>query len=208
MKKQGNAKEYMSFDDAVPVLIRLCAIMVPIMAVIMGLLVTNRVGLGYDGFAADSHERIYAGRSGVIDIYENGKKVGEAEAPSSRWYSFMIDDNDRIISVRGAESYYISDLDGREIEKREYSSDVYDEILKRRKQFSSPAGREYTVSNIFGYYRVLRDDGVCAFAMPVFDYIINLMLFAMFPCLLTFVLVLLTKMDRIPWGRKKAPSVK
>ena len=90
MKKQGNAKEYMSFDDAVPVLIRLCAIMVPIMAVIMGLLVTNRVGLGYDGFAADSHERIYAGRSGVIDIYENGKKVGEAEAPSSRWYSFMI----------------------------------------------------------------------------------------------------------------------
>ena len=137
MKKQGNAKEYMSFDDAVPVLIRLCAIMVPIMAVIMGLLVTNRVGLGYDGFAADSHERIYAGRSGVIDIYENGKKVGEAEAPSSRWYSFMIDDNDRIISVRGAESYYISDLDGRVIEKREYSSDVYDEILKRRKQFSN-----------------------------------------------------------------------
>ncbi len=46
MKKQGNAKEYMSFDDAVPVLIRLCAIMVPIMAVDNGAACNEQGRLG------------------------------------------------------------------------------------------------------------------------------------------------------------------
>ena len=68
MKKQGNAKEYMSFDDAVPVLIRLCAIMVPIMAVIMGLLVTNRLCGGFT--------RAYIRRQVGCDRYIRKRKKG------------------------------------------------------------------------------------------------------------------------------------
>ena len=174
-----------------------CMITVPIMGAIIMSYALGWVAASYEGFALDSEERLYVGKNTGIEVYENGNKIRTISPPSSRFYVFTISD-DKIVSSVG-EMIYIMNLEGEIIEKRAESYDTYREMDRNSKRFVSESGNEYISKSCLGYYRIVRDDGVCVYSMPVLDYIVNVVAsFALVLSYLIFVTTMLIKTRRIP----------
>ena len=174
-----------------------CMITVPIMGAIIMSYALGWVAASYEGFALDSEERLYVGKNTGIEVYENGNKIRTISPPSSRAYVFTVSD-DKIVSSVG-NMIYVMNLEGEIIEKQTISYDTHLKLKRNSKRFVSESGNEYISSSCLGYYRIVRDDGVCVYSMPVLDYIVNVVAsFALVLSYLIFVTTMLIKTGRIP----------
>lgn len=171
----------------------------------MIMFVTGNVAVNYMGFALDSSERLYVGRNTGIDVYENGTKIKAISPPSSRHYAFTVKD-DRIVSAVN-NTVYILSLDGEEIESYTDNYEALHDMEKNGKIFILPSGSEYVSKNLFGFYKIMRDDGVCVYSMPLLDYIVNLSFWLAALGLGGFVIYVLIKIGKIPSLLKKCLSL-
>ena len=177
-----------------------CLILVPITGTIMCLFISGRVVHSYVGFAFDSAERLYVGKNTGIEVYENGNKIRTIRPPSSRSYIFTISD-DRIVASTG-QSVRIMDLEGELIDQKTDDGSTFRKMYANSSKFVTLSGRQYSKGSIFGYYRITRDDGVCIYSMPLFDYIVNVLFEACGVSTMIFVIVLLVKLKIIKIGEK------
>lgn len=170
-------------------------------AMILGL--SGVVAMTYEGYAVDSAERIYVGKNTGIEVYDGAEKIRTISPRTSRCYKFTVQENDTILLSTG-KTVYLIDQDGETIEQ--YQDDLmrtYRDIESEQKHFTSASGTEYEQTNMFGYYRIMRSDGVCVYSMPWLDYAARIVFFLAFISLFIFIPVLIKKAR---FGNNSAPT--
>ncbi len=177
-----------------------CLIVVPIMGMCMLFIISGRVAMSYQGFSLDSSERLYVGKNTGIEVYENGNKIRTISAPSSRSYAFTVS-NDRIVASVG-DTINIMNLEGKLIEQQPDNYAAFNEMKRNSSKFVTSSGKQYSKTNICGYYKIVRNDGVCVYSMPLLDYIVNVVIYACGLSTLVFVVAMLVKLKIIKIGKK------
>ena len=130
-----------------------------------------------NGFAVDSAERLYIGKEGRIEVYDDGALQYTVSPRTDRAYAFTITDRDVLI-VSTVEDVYEMDLTGQTV-YREYEDPSF-EIYKRLQgidTFTSANGNTYTLKNQHLRYAFVKNDTQTVYVMPLYDFIVKITFF-------------------------------
>lgn len=143
-------------------------VVVPLLLIIIILVATNTVSLTYSGFAIDSENNLYLGKTGgKIDVYSGGKIVKSISLMTSKGYAFTIK-KDKLV-VAALSNIYILDLEGNILEKKECLNDTeYNKLFKEKNIFIDSEGNKFILSNVFGYYSIKSRDNNEIYPKDVF----------------------------------------
>lgn len=165
-------------------------IVAPLIFIILILILTNSISLSYKGFAIDSQDNLYVGKDGgVIGVYSNGKLIKNISLMTSKGYAFTIK-NDRLV-VAALSSVYTLDLEGNILEKHDDLSIEYNKIFKEKNNFIDSDGNSYCLKEFLGYYSIRAEDDTKIFDMPVFDYVVKILLFLICISFIIFVPIII-----------------
>ena len=172
-------------------------VVVPLLLIIIILVATNTVSLTYSGFAIDSENNLYLGKTGgKIDVYSGGKIV-KSISLTSKGYAFTIK-KDKLV-VAALSNIYILDLEGNILEKKECLNDTeYNKLFKEKNIFIDSEGNKFILSNVFGYYSIKSRDNNEIYSMPIFDYVVKIILFCTFVSFIIFVPLIIYKWRKYP----------
>lgn len=142
-------------------------------------------------FDVDSDDCIYIGTMNKIRVYRDGELLREIQPPTSRYYSFYIEDDKLIIGCASDNKGGQYDLNGNEISYGTYSfSDIEREASSRKNVTVN--GHTYKLTNTLGItpYKIVRD-GETVHQMSTADYIFNGLPFWVFLGFLSITLAVL-----------------
>lgn len=167
----------------------------PIIFFVLFLVLTNTVCINIKGFAIDNSGKLYIGKYGEIDVYDEDVLVKKILLMTSKGYAFTVEDNELIVTALSKK--YILDLDGNIVrENDDVLTQEYNELYKKRKEFISEDGTLYKSSNFLGYYKVSKvsESSIeSVYEMPVADYIVKIILAVEFLILFTCIPLIVYK---------------
>lgn len=130
------------------------------------------VTTSYKGFAVDENESIYIGREKYIDVYApTGDYQKTISSVTSRGYRFNIEGDNVLRIDTGTELYEVS-LNYENVKETEYRRII------NKKEFYSPRGKKYQVSNSFFRPKLLLCEAgqeKIVYIMPLKDYVIKVL---------------------------------
>ena len=131
-----------------------------IIAMVMG-----TMALSYSGVAADDAGRLYLGRGGSIEVYENGQKVDTIKPRADKSFVFTVRDGQLVLST--GKTVTTLDLLGNAVSQQEDKDGaVYKELKPLRHRFTAADGTEYTLRHEMLAAQVVTDSGSVAFSEP------------------------------------------
>ena len=144
------------------------------MLISIALIVSGTVAVSYEGFALDSHGRLYLGVYNKIDVYEGNSLLYSIDPQTQRTYSFTIQDDTILLS--NTSDVYVIDLEGNIVSSMEdVDASIFNELQKNR-EFYSLDGNIYRMQKNFGRVRVIKENGEVIYQMPIFDYIVKMVI--------------------------------
>lgn len=156
---------------------------------------SGQVTVSIKGFAVDPDNNLYIGKEHNIDVYKNNQIINSIPIKYTD-YAFTIKDGPEILLSANNYTYHL-DLQGNEISK-EKDTQTYSELC-RINNYVTENGDTYKKSNLFGYTRIIRNNFETVYLMPVFDYVILLILVLTFLCSVVFIVIFLLK-NLIYWA--------
>lgn len=179
-------------------LIIFAAIAAPIMFACLLLLITGTVTLGFNGFGVDSYDKLYLGKNGKIEVYNNGVLENIINPRTSRGYIFTIQNNDTILLSTGSNIYTL-DLDGNVISKEvDYRSRMYHDIKKMNKPYYSSKGDKYIMKHPWGWTEIAHEGeggSKIIYQLPFLDYVVRIALLALIIGIFIFVPIIIAKFN-------------
>lgn len=134
------------------------------------------------GFAADSQGRLYVGRDKRIEVFEQGKKIGEISPRTERGYTFTVLPDDTILVYTGS-MQRILDIQGNELGNSNTdtfkNSNHYPTSI--RFKFISSSGDIYRVHLPLGYTIICKNGKEIVYTLPVAAYIVRVLFVLAFP---------------------------
>ena len=161
---------------------------------------TGKVSISYDGFAIDNNSNIYLGKNSAIEVLNyDGKILRNISPYTSRGYKFTITSNNQI-KISTGNYLYLTDLSGNLISKKEITDYKDDELISvNRYKFVTSDGTQYVMKNHFlrtCIYQMHGKQKTIVYKMPVFDYIVKLLIIACFLGLIIIVPIVIFKSRR------------
>ena len=155
----------------------------PIIVLFLLAKITGKINISYEGFAIDHNNDIYLGKDSTIEVLDYDGKVLRSISPyTSRGYKFTITPDNQI-KISTGDYLYLTDLSGNLISKKDISSYTDDDLLREnRYEFIASDGVHYIMKNHFLRPCIYRID-----EMPIFDYIVKLIMIA---CFLSFIIII------------------
>lgn len=163
----------------------------PIIVLFLLAKITGKITISYVGFAIDHNNNIYLGKDSTIEVLDYDGKVLRSISPyTSRGYKFTITPDNQI-KISTGDYLYLTDLSGNLISKKDISNYTDDDLLREnRYEFISSDGVHYKMKNHFlrpCIYRIDATKKTIIYKMPIFDYIVKLIMIA---CFLSFMIII------------------
>ena len=138
----------------------------PIIVLFLLAKITGKINISYEGFAIDHNNDIYLGKDSTIEVLDQ-------------------------IKISTGDYLYLTDLSGNLISKKDISSYTDDDLLREnRYEFIASDGVHYIMKNHFlrpCIYRIDETQKTIIYKMPIFDYIVKLIMIA---CFLSFIIII------------------
>lgn len=126
---------------------------------------SGSMSLSYGGMAVDEEGRLYLGRGGKIEVYEDGAVVQTIKPPVEKSFFFTLQDGTILLST-GKETTTL-DMDGALLETAEDTEGALYASLKAQKHsFTAPDGTVYTLRHEMLAAQVTTEDGTVLYAEP------------------------------------------
>ena len=158
----------------------------PIIVLFLLAKITGKINISYEGFAIDHNNDIYLGKDSTIEVLDYDGKVLRSISP----YTFTITPDNQI-KISTGDYLYLTDLSGNLISKKDISSYTDDDLLREnRYEFIASDGVHYIMKNHFlrpCIYRIDETQKTIIYKMPIFDYIVKLIMIA---CFLSFIIII------------------
>lgn len=147
-------------------------------AICLILMNVGNVSITYSGFGVDASGVLYVGKEGVIEKYDNGKKIGEISPQTSRGYAFTVKEDDTIL-LSTADMVYKLDLSGKVLDEWEDEGTSTFNDLQYIRKFVAKDGRQYAMKLHFGRTVICLGEDVI-YKMPMLDYIVRILWWSCF----------------------------
>ena len=126
---------------------------------------TGAMSLSYSGVAVDDAGRLYLGRGGRIEVYEDGQKVNVIAPEVDKSFVFTIREGQLVLSTGKVAATL--DLQGNAVDsKTDEGGAVYKELKPLRRGFTA-AGTVYTLRHEMLAAQVTAEDGTVLYSEPV-----------------------------------------
>lgn len=127
---------------------------------------SGSISLSYSGITVDEAGRLYLGRGGKIEVYEDGAVVQTIKPPVEKSFFFTLQDGNLLLST-GKETTTL-DMDGALLETAEDAEGALYASLKAQKHScTAPDGTVYTLHREILATQVTAEDGTVLYAEPV-----------------------------------------
>ena len=138
----------------------------------------NKVTIQLNGFAVDSKERLYIGKSERIEVYDNGILQYTINPRTGRGYTFTITERDVLI-VNTGDYIYEMDLMGEKVYRKysDRSDNKYDGLGDIIEIFTEN-GNTYTLKNKYLRYKFVKNGEQTVYEMPLYDFIVKIAFFS------------------------------
>ena len=155
----------------------------------ISMVTAGKVSLVMNGFAVDEDGLLYIGREREIVVLNDGEHTRTIDVPTSRTYKFTIVDGQTIL-LSTSTKLYTMDLFGNVLsENTDEGTKVYNQ-LQWKKTYIAQNGQKYTLDSHWGRMCIYKDD-TAIYTMPLFDYIVRILLGIPFITLLFLGVVIL-----------------
>ena len=126
---------------------------------------TGAMSLSYSGVAADDAGRLYLGRGGKIEVYEDGQKVNVIAPEVDKSFVFTIREGQLVLST--GKVVTTLDLQGNVIDsKTDEGKAVYQQLKSQRHSFTAADGTVYTLRHEMLAAQLVTDDGTVLYSEP------------------------------------------
>ena len=127
---------------------------------------SGSMSLSYSGIAVDEAGRLYLGRGGKIEVYDDGTVVQTIKPPVEKSFFFTLRDGTILLST-GKETTTL-DMDGVLLETAEDTEGALYAALKAQKHIcTAPDGTVYTLQREMLATQVTAEDGTVLYSEPV-----------------------------------------
>ena len=135
------------------------------------------INFTFCGFALDSNDLLYIGKSNKIDVYDNGKYVNTVFEYDGGYF-FTIQD-EKLYIAASRDVIAVRDLTGKLIEIIDDSAHIEAKRLEKQKNVFLKDDAEYRATNTMGYYKITKlsnGESEVIFRKPLIDYICGVIL--------------------------------
>lgn len=164
-------------DSAKSVMAAFCALIFAIMLGFISMIIQNFADAKYDiySIAGDSEGRMYVGKPGVIEIWEQGKQSGTIDPQAGRGYYFTIRPDDTILVAASSTVYHLT-LDGALIGSwEEPGLDTYYQLQQNRNRHTSSSGDEYVLRQSLWWSRIVKNGNEIVYKLSSAAFIARIM---------------------------------
>ena len=149
----------------------ICSVMFPCLY----LIISGSANLFIDSFAIDSYDRLYIGKAGKIDVYENGNFQYSIDICASENYAFTITDDNHII-LATLHNVYTLTLQGDEVSvSDDPSSDMYDKLKSKNHIFQTQNGNTYKRVCYLGRTKILKNDHDVVYRIDLMSFVVKML---------------------------------
>ena len=126
---------------------------------------TGAMSLSYSGIAVDDAGRLYLGRGGRIEVYEDGQRSDVITPHADKSFVFTIREGQLVLST--GKVVTTLDLQGNTIDsKTDEDGAVYKELKPLRRSFTAADGAVYTLRHEMLAAQVTAEDGAVLYSEP------------------------------------------
>ncbi len=127
---------------------------------------TGAMSLSYSGVAVDDAGRLYLGRGGKIEVYEDGQKVNVIAPEVDKSFVLTIREGQLVLST--GKVVTTLDLQGNAVDsKADEGGAVYKALKPLRRSFTAADGTTYTLRHEMLAAQVTAEDGTVLYSEPV-----------------------------------------
>lgn len=155
------------------------------------MIISGRVSLVMNGFAIDNDGNLYIGREREIVVLKDDICVRKIDPPTSRTYKFTIIDGQTII-LSTSTKIYTMDLSGNILSERSDEGNKVYSQLQWKKTYVDQKGSNYTLKSNWGRKAIYKEE-IQIYVMPIFDYIVLIMLITVVLTLIITLVCFLTQ---------------
>ena len=142
--------------------------------------------------AGDTAGRVYVGKPGVIEVWEQGEMTGSIDPQTSRGYLFTVSPEDTIL-VAGSSTVYHLTLDGTLIESwEEPGLETYYQLQRDRYHHTSASRDEYVLTQALWWPRVVKNGVEEVYQLSAIAFVARIMTYIMiasFVILLPYIII-------------------
>lgn len=161
----------------------LCSVFFPCLL----LIITGNATIFIDSYAVDSNDRLYVGKEGKIDVYDNGNFQYSIDSRTSKSCAFTINEDDCIV-LSTASHIYILTLQGEELSVYEDpGSSMYARLQIGKRTFHSKNGDTYKRVCFWGRTKIIKNNEQIVYQMDFLSFTVKILIFGSVIALFCFV---------------------
>ena len=152
-----------------------CIILCSIVFPCLYLIISGSANLFVDSFAVDSYDKLYIGKAGKIDVYDNGSFQYSIDICAAENYAFTITDDNHII-LATLHSVYTLTLQGDEIAVSDDPySDMYDKLKSTNHIFQTQNGNTYKRVCYLGRSKIIKNDHDVVYRIDLMSFVVKML---------------------------------
>ena len=170
-----------------------CIIICSVVFPCLFLIITGNANLFIDSYAVDSYDRLYIGKEGKIDVYENGSLQYSIDARTSKSCAFTITENDCIVLSTASHVYTLT-LQGDEISVcDDPGSSMFTKLQNGSRTFHSKNGNTYERVCYFGRTKIVKNDEEVVYQMDLLSFAVKILMAGSVVALFCFVIYMIVE---------------